>query len=211
MQPPRKQSTEQVGSNMADSDTRELTYHEQIIEACRALANCTQTLVKSATEAQRELISQGRMIPASRQKLYAADDTQWSQGLISAAKMVAEATQNLCEAADHLMRGTGSEEKVIAAARRVGACTTQLVLACRVKADPNSTTYSGLQNAGQAVKTATEALVATVQRLISSNNRSEIECRIDEEGTTLVTGQAQVSPLTVLFSPNLVSIMVHCG
>ena len=57
---------------------------------------------------------------------------------MSAARMVAAATHSLCEAANSLVQGNSSEEKLIAAAKQVSAATAQLLLACKVKADPNS-------------------------------------------------------------------------
>ena len=46
---------------------------------------------------------------------------QWSEGLVSAARMVAAATHSLCEAANSLVQGNSSEEKLIAAAKQVNA------------------------------------------------------------------------------------------
>lgn len=49
------------------------------------------------------------------------EDYQWSEGLISAARMVAAATHSLCEAANALVQGHASEEKLISAAKQVDA------------------------------------------------------------------------------------------
>jgi len=59
--------------------------------------------------------------------------------------MVAEATSALCEAANAAVQGNASQEKLIASAQAVSASTAQLLLACRVKADPNSKAQRGLQ------------------------------------------------------------------
>ncbi|TRY56697.1 hypothetical protein DNTS_012968 [Danionella cerebrum] len=58
-----------------------LDFEEQILEAAKSIAAATSALVKSASAAQRELVTQGKVgaIPAN-----AVDDGQWSQGLISA-------------------------------------------------------------------------------------------------------------------------------
>ena len=53
-------------------------------------------------------------------------DSQWSEGLISAARLVATATQSLCEAANALVQGEGEEEQLIAAAKQVSRSTSQL-------------------------------------------------------------------------------------
>lgn len=55
--------------------------------------------------------------------------------------------------------GQASEEKLIAAAKAVASSTAQLLLACQVKADARSDSNRRLQNAGAAVKKATESLV----------------------------------------------------
>ena len=86
-------------------------------------------------------------------------DSQWSEGLISAARLVASATQSLCEAANALVQGEGEEEQLIAAAKQVSRSTGQLFLAFKVKADANSEAMDGLRKASNAIKKATEELV----------------------------------------------------
>ena len=79
--------------------------------------------------------------------------------MISAAKLVASATQSLCEAANALVQGEGEEEQLIAAAKQVSRSTGQLFLAFKVKADANSEAMDGLRKASNAIKKATEELV----------------------------------------------------
>jgi talin len=133
-----------------------LNFEEQIVDAAQSIAAATMALVKAASVAQKELVAQGK-IGAVQADL--DDDSQWSQGLVSAARMVAAATQSLCEAANALLQGQASEEKLISSAKLVAASTAQLLVACMVKADPNSVAMRRLQSAGNAVKRATEALV----------------------------------------------------
>ncbi|KAJ8313220.1 hypothetical protein KUTeg_009228 [Tegillarca granosa] len=73
------------------------------------------------------------------------DDGQWSEGLISAARMVAAATHSLCEAANAMVQGHASEEKLVAAAKEVAGSTAALLVACKVKADPGSVAMHRLQ------------------------------------------------------------------
>lgn len=56
-------------------------------------------------------------------------------GLISAARKVAAATQGLCESANALVQGHASQERLVSSAKQVAACTAQLLVACKVKAD----------------------------------------------------------------------------
>ncbi|XP_030649998.1 talin-2 isoform X2 [Chanos chanos] len=138
-----------------------LDFEEQILEAAKSIAAATSALVKSASAAQRELVTQGKVgsIPAN-----AVDDGQWSQGLISAARMVAAATSNLCEAANASVQGHASEEKLISSAKQVAASTAQLLVACKVKADQDSEAMKRLQAAGNAVKRASDNLVKAAQK-----------------------------------------------
>uniref|UniRef100_A0A673J7W5 Talin-2-like n=1 Tax=Sinocyclocheilus rhinocerous TaxID=307959 RepID=A0A673J7W5_9TELE len=94
----------------------------------------------------------------------AVDDGQWSQGLISAARMVAAATSNLCEAANASVQGHASEEKLISSAKQVAASTAQLLVACKVKAEQDSEAMRRLQAAGNAVKRASDSLVRAAQK-----------------------------------------------
>ncbi|KAK7096337.1 hypothetical protein V1264_005641 [Littorina saxatilis] len=140
-----------------------LNFDEQILEAAKSIAAATAALVKSASAAQRELVAQGKV--SSTFHRHAVDeDGQWSQGLISAARMVAAATHSLCEAANAMVQGHASEEKLIASAKEVAGSTAQLLMACKVKADPGSVAMQRLQAAGNAVKRASEALVRAAQQ-----------------------------------------------
>merc|ERR1719345_49916 len=97
------------------------------------------------------------------------EDGQWSEGLVSAARMVAAATHNLCEAANALVQGHISEEKLIGAAKQVAGSTAQLLLACKVKADPDSQPMRRLEDASNAVRKATENLVKAAQSALDNN------------------------------------------
>lgn len=158
-----------------------LNFDEQILEAAKSIAAATAALVKSASAAQRELVAQGKV--SSTFTRHAVDeDGQWSQGLISAARMVAAATHSLCEAANAMVQGHASEEKLIASAKEVAGSTAQLLMACKVKADPGSVAMQRLQAAGNAVKRASEALVRAAQQ----------ERDMADEDTTLTINKRMV-------------------
>ncbi|CAB4054719.1 TLN [Lepeophtheirus salmonis] len=95
------------------------------------------------------------------------EDGQWSEGLVSAARLVAAATHNLCEAANALVKGHSSEEKLIGAAKQVAGSTAQLLIACKVKADPNSSSMKRLEKASSAVRKATDELVKAAQEALN--------------------------------------------
>ena len=62
--------------------------------------------------------------------------------------MVATATHSLCEAANAMVQGHASEEQLISSAKQVAGSTAQLLVACKVKADPDSVAMKRLQAAG---------------------------------------------------------------
>ncbi|XP_061940101.1 talin-1 isoform X4 [Apis cerana] len=141
----------------------DMNFDEMILEAAKSIAAATSALIKAASAAQRELIATGKV---SRTPLTSSDDGQWSEGLISAARMVAAATHSLVESANALVQGVSSEEKLISSAKQVASSTAQLLVACKVKADPDSDSTKRLQAAGNAVKRATDNLVRAAQQAI---------------------------------------------
>ena len=143
-----------------------MKFDDMILEAAKSIANATAALIKAASEAQKELVAQGKV---QKRTHIASEDGQWSEGLVSAARLVAAATHNLCEAANSLVQGNSSEEKLIAAAKQVSAATAQLLVACKVKADPESLAMKRLEGASNAVRRATDELVKAAQGAIERN------------------------------------------
>ena len=140
-----------------------LNFEEQVYEAAKAIASAASALVKSATAAQREIsTTHGKSTQPSSVKSYATDGT-WSEGLVSAAKLVAIATSDLCEAANAAVKGEVRREKVIAAARSVSTSTTQLLTAASVKSNGKSEAQMRLKVAGKSVVSATEQLVRAAE------------------------------------------------
>ncbi|KAJ3091552.1 Talin-1, partial [Quaeritorhiza haematococci] len=139
----------------------ELNFEGQIVDAAKAIAAATAALVRSATTVQRDIISQGRIGPKAEQ-MYFSDGT-WSDGLVSAAKLVAQATQDLCDAANQAMKGNVRRERVIVSAKGVSSATAQLLTAAMVRADPNSQSQIRLKAAGKAVTNATDQLVKAAE------------------------------------------------
>lgn len=160
-----------------------LQFDEMILEAARGIMAASSALVRAANAAQRELIEQGKV---ARTPLTSSDDGQWSEGLISAARLVAAATHSLVEAAQNLVQGVGTEEMLISSAKQVAASTAQLLIACKVKSDPNSETGRRLQSAGNAVIKSTDNLVRAAQQAIDME-----EEHILKINTSMVDGMAQ--------------------
>lgn len=169
-------------NNSQEADTN-LQFDEMILEAARSIMAASSALVRAANAAQHELVNQGKV---SRSPLVSSDDGQWSEGLISAARMVAAATHSLVEAAQNLVQGNGTEEMLISSAKQVAASTAQLLIACKVRSDPNSETGRRLQAAGNAVIKATDNLVRAAQQALELE-----EEHILKINTSMVDGMAQ--------------------
>ncbi|XP_049882478.1 talin-1 isoform X7 [Pectinophora gossypiella] len=155
-----------------------LNFDEMILEAAKSIITATSALVRAASAAQRELIDQGKV---ARRPTSSSDDGQWSEGLISAARLVAAAAHSLVEAGSALVQGAGSEERLISSARQVASSTAQLLVACKVKADPSSESTRRLQAAGAEVIRSTDNLVRAA--------REAIQC---EEERSLVLNRRMV-------------------
>jgi len=111
---------------------------EAILEAVMAITKATAMLVASAASAQKERKEEGIKRPTLYKK-----DPRWSQGLISAARAVANASQTLISTANDVAQGKIEDESLVAASKAVTSSTAQLVAACRTKAaDPNSSAQS---------------------------------------------------------------------
>lgn len=154
-----------------------------ILEGAKAIMAASSVLVRAANAAQRELIDQGKV---SKRPLTSSDDGQWSEGLISAARLVAAATHSLVEAAQNLVQGTGTEEMLISSAKQVASSTAQLLIACKVKSDPNSESGRRLQTAGNAVIKSTDNLVRAAQQAIEGEEEHTIRLN-----RNMVDGMAQ--------------------
>ncbi|KAF7311056.1 hypothetical protein HMN09_00649200 [Mycena chlorophos] len=139
----------------------DLQVHDSILAAAMAITNAIARLIKAATDSQQEIVNEGKGSD-SKQQFYKRHN-RWTEGLISAAKSVAFATNLLIESADGVLSGTHSLEQLIVASNEVAAATAQLVAASRVKASLMSKTQERLELAAKAVTEACRALVRQVK------------------------------------------------
>ena len=65
-------------------------------------------------------------------------DVAWSEGLISAACEVAATVQDLVQKANGSVTGDVETEAMVVSSKAVAAATAQLLVASRVRSDPNS-------------------------------------------------------------------------
>ena len=104
-------------------------------------------------------------------------DVAWSEGLISAAKSVAASVKDLVKKADGTVNGDIETEDVIVSSKNVAASTTQLVVASRVRSDPNSKNQKNLEAAAKAVSQATRTM------MLATQSSTEVKKEVVEEET----------------------------
>lgn len=139
-----------------------LQVNEKISEVCTNLMKAVRNLIAQSRLLQREIVAttdNGGAInnPAEFYKR----NSSWTEGLISAASVVAGAAKSLVDAADRTMSNQARFAELGAAAHEVAAATTQLVVASRVKADKDSEKLKMLTNAAKQVNQCTSNVVET--------------------------------------------------
>ncbi|KAH9937310.1 cytoskeleton assembly control protein [Fomitopsis serialis] len=149
----------------------DLQVHDSILAAALAITNAIARLIKAATDSQQEIVAQGKGSSTTQQ--FYKRNNRWTEGLISAARAVAFATNLLIESADGVLSGTHSLEQLIVASNEVAAATAQLVAASRVKANLMSKTQERLELAAKAVTAACKALVKQVKAISAKQSQEE--------------------------------------
>lgn len=144
---------------------------EAILAAALAITQAITQLILAAAESQREIVSRNKG-SSSRRDFYKKNN-RWTEGLVSASKAVAGATNILIQTADGVLKRTNSHEQLIVACNEVAASTAQLVAASRVKANFMSKTQEHLESSSGKVNQACKALVFQVQQLISRVDNGE--------------------------------------
>ena len=149
----------------------DLQVHDSILAAALAITNAIGRLIQAATESQQEIVAQGRGSSTAQQ--FYKKNNRWTEGLVSAARAVAFATNLLIESADGVLSGTHTLEQLIVASNEVAAATAQLVAASRVKANLMSKTQERLELAAKAVTEACKALVKQVKAISAREVQDE--------------------------------------
>lgn len=149
----------------------DIKVHDSILQAAMAITNAIARLIQAATESQQEIVAQGKGSSTTAQ--FYKRNNRWTEGLLSAARAVAFATNLLIESADGVLSGTHSLEQLIVASNEVAAATAQLVAASRVKASLMSRTQERLELAAKAVTEAVKALVRQVKAVSARQAEEE--------------------------------------
>ncbi|KIJ27389.1 hypothetical protein M422DRAFT_784929 [Sphaerobolus stellatus SS14] len=145
--------------------------HDAILASALAITDAIARLIKAATESQQEIVAQGKGTNSTQQ--FYKRNNRWTEGLISAAKAVAFATNHLIESADGVLSGSHTLEQLIVASNEVASATAQLVAASRVKASLMSKTQDRLELAAKAVTEACKALVRQVKEITAKQIEGE--------------------------------------
>eukprot|EP01096_Ripella_sp_DP13-Kostka_P006389 TRINITY_DN2290_c0_g1_i1.p1 TRINITY_DN2290_c0_g1~~TRINITY_DN2290_c0_g1_i1.p1 ORF type:complete len:857 (-),score=487.74 TRINITY_DN2290_c0_g1_i1:53-2593(-) len=172
--------------------THKMEVDDAVLEAAVAITSATQLLMTTAAHLQEETSSVRQRDPSA--KLYRKDVT-WAQGLISAARNVAESVSELVRNANGAVQGTISEEALIVCSKNVAAATTQLVVASRVRSDPNNPKLNNLEKASQAVAKATRMLVEAARAGSQAASDAEIEEQLSAEMSQLSMTQYKIKEM----------------
>ncbi|XP_039429233.1 huntingtin-interacting protein 1 isoform X7 [Culex pipiens pallens] len=156
------QIEEMLSKSRASDSGIKLEVNEKILDACTNLMQAIRVLVQKSRLLQSEIVALGKG-SASAKEFYKRNH-QWTEGLISAAKSVAQGANFLVTAANKTVAGGARHQlDLIVAAQEIAACTAQLVVASRVKAPRGSQNLNALGSASKQVTQATGIVVATAK------------------------------------------------
>uniref|UniRef100_A0A2M4BAD3 Putative actin-binding protein n=1 Tax=Anopheles marajoara TaxID=58244 RepID=A0A2M4BAD3_9DIPT len=156
------QIQEMLSKSRASDSGIKLEVNEKILDACTSLMQAIRILVQKSRLLQSEIVSLGKGT-ASAKEFYKRNH-QWTEGLISAAKSVAQGANFLVTAANKTVAGGAKHQlDLVVAAQEIAACTAQLVVASRVKAPRTSSNLTALGTASKNVTQATGIVVATAK------------------------------------------------
>ena len=99
----------------------DMAFDDLILESVQSVTKAATSLINAATVAQKVLVAQGKMSKNAKKvlsqdsytnihKLQGKEDSQWSQGLVSAAQVVASVIGSLCEAANTVIQVRGKSQ-----------------------------------------------------------------------------------------------------
>ncbi|ORZ33977.1 I/LWEQ domain-domain-containing protein [Catenaria anguillulae PL171] len=168
----RGQSNDSEGAGAPPAgSTKTAEEWEQVrnVKETRAVALTTFDLIKSAAVCQREVSIRSAQTPTPTSPTSGAkymDDGTWSDGLVSAAKQVAQAMQELIATATPTGDATqpaASRERLIACAKAVASATVQVVAAASVKSESNAPSLVKLKASAKTVVQTAETMVNKIK------------------------------------------------
>lgn len=140
---------------------------QSVLDASSAIAVATSHMVGAALNAQLERL---KLLESG---LAVQRDPMLTEGLLAAAKAVAEATRQLAHAAFQAAQGQVDDQALISAARAVAASTAQMVSATRAGSSGEGS--EALDRAADAVTRATRSLVESARLFTNAEQLAFIE------------------------------------
>uniref|UniRef100_A0A1L8E5S1 Putative actin-binding protein n=1 Tax=Nyssomyia neivai TaxID=330878 RepID=A0A1L8E5S1_9DIPT len=157
-----KRIEEMLSESRASDSGVKLEVNEKILDACTSLMRAIRVLVQKSRLVQGEIVAVGK--GGATAKEFYKRNHQWTEGLISAAKSVAQGANFLVVAANKAVSGDAKHQlDLVVAAQEIAASTTQLVVASRVKAPRGSSNLAALGAASKNVTQSTATVVATAK------------------------------------------------
>lgn len=162
---------EMLNNSKAGDSGMKLEVNSKILDSCTNLMQAIKVLVHASKHLQEEIVSQGKGT-ASIKEFYNRNH-RWTEGLISAAKVVGLGARFLVNAADKVVSKQTKFEELVVASQQIAAATAQLVIASRVKAERGSEKMSKVSQASKCVTEATGQVVATAKSCAEMVEESE--------------------------------------
>eukprot|EP01126_Amoeba_proteus_P049768 TRINITY_DN5837_c0_g1_i20.p1 TRINITY_DN5837_c0_g1~~TRINITY_DN5837_c0_g1_i20.p1 ORF type:complete len:722 (-),score=184.77 TRINITY_DN5837_c0_g1_i20:92-2257(-) len=171
-----RKSHQQVDGGLVDLDLK-----GSIAESALFITTSTQRLIMAATTAQQDRVAKGLTSPHDDQMYHS--NAMWAEGLISAAKAVANAIKLLVASANK-PDGEIDEASLIACTRAVAAHTAKLQSATKAKGEAHSKAVTGVDNAAKQVRDATNALLSEAKtRIGAMTSQAEEDISFNSFGT----------------------------
>ncbi|KAF8787181.1 Huntingtin-interacting protein 1 like protein [Argiope bruennichi] len=163
--------SQEQSQKLGDIIERELKQMDIDIEEAARRIQAIKVLVHASKLLQEEIVSQGKGT-ASIKEFYNRNH-RWTEGLISAAKVVGLGARFLVNAADKVVSKQTKFEELVVASQQIAAATAQLVIASRVKAERGSEKMLKVSQASKQVTEATGQVVATAKSCAEMVEESE--------------------------------------
>ncbi|KAI6657202.1 Huntingtin-interacting protein 1-like isoform X2 [Oopsacas minuta] len=137
-----------------------LEVNGNILGACTGLMAAIKLLIEKSKHLQREIISEGG---EHSSKEFYRKNHRWTEGLISAAKIVGQGATYLVETADRCVDGRASYQELMVVSKDISASTVQLVVTSQVKADKESGCLKDVKGASSKVSECVGQVIASAQ------------------------------------------------
>lgn len=137
-----------------------LEVNGNILSSCTDLMAAIKLLIEKSKDLQREIVSEGG---EKTSKDFYRKNHRWTEGLISAAKVVGQGATYLVETADRCMDGQASYQELMVVSKDISASTVQLVVTSQVKADKDSPSLKNVKGASGKVSEKVGQVIASAQ------------------------------------------------